>query len=484
MMAIRFNAAESNPSPSARRLPAPRVSHVALGSFVALIEGALILIGSVAGQFGYEWGTGRAGQLDIGSGLGLLAGLIYIYFAYAANLYHLKVLLHPMRYFRRIVRTCLFGLVSLTAVMFLLKISTELSRGASLVFAGLFLVLCVLARLGLAGWIRSLLLSGAVAGRPAFVLGETSELSHLPAGYLLQQFGVSEVGRFPLELAAADSDTFRTESFRDAIGLSRVSHAKEFLVVSRWDSPSKLKQIEEELRVSPLRVVLLPNFVLRTAISRSTSNEDVASRLIELQRAPMSMVDRAVKRSVDLVIATFALVAIAPILVATSLAIKLDSPGPVIFRQRRNGFNQKQFVIYKFRTMTVLEDGREVVQARRNDRRITRVGQFLRRSSIDELPQLFNVLKGEMSLVGPRPHALAHDDHYTELIDDYCMRHHVKPGITGWAQVNGFRGETAREEQMKKRVDLDLFYINNRSLLLDFRIMVRTCTELFKHDAY
>jgi undecaprenyl-phosphate galactose phosphotransferase/putative colanic acid biosynthesis UDP-glucose lipid carrier transferase len=164
----------------------------------------------------------------------------------------------------------------------------------------------------------------------------------------------------------------------------------------------------------------------------------------------------------------------------SAVAIKLDSEGPVLFRQRRNGFNTSPFVIFKFRTMTVMEDGAELQQAKRFDPRVTLIGRVLRRTSIDELPQLLNVLRGDMSLVGPRPHALAHDDHYGNLLSDYAFRHHVKPGITGWAQVKGYRGETSRIDQMKGRVDHDLWYINNWSLLLDCKILALTCLEVMR----
>ena len=177
------------------------------------------------------------------------------------------------------------------------------------------------------------------------------------------------------------------------------------------------------------------------------------------------------------------LLALSPLLAIVAAAIKLDSPGPVIFRQRRNGFNGRQFEIYKFRTMNVLEDGAVIRQAKKRDNRVTAVGRLLRRSSIDELPQLFNVLKGDMSLVGPRPHALAHDDEYGKLIANYAFRHHVKPGITGWAQVNGFRGETLRIESMMERIEADLWYINNWSLWLDLRIMLATCLEVARGRA-
>jgi undecaprenyl-phosphate galactose phosphotransferase/putative colanic acid biosynthesis UDP-glucose lipid carrier transferase len=191
-------------------------------------------------------------------------------------------------------------------------------------------------------------------------------------------------------------------------------------------------------------------------------------------------VEQLSKRAVDIAGASLALIIFSPLMLVSALAVKIDSDGPVLFRQRRNGFNAKQFVIFKFRTMSVMEDGPAVLQATRSDPRVTGVGKILRRSSIDELPQLLNVILGDMSLVGPRPHALAHDNHYGDLLSEYAFRHHVKPGITGWAQVKGYRGETTRIEQMKGRIDCDLWYINNWSLLLDLKIMALTCVAVMR----
>jgi undecaprenyl-phosphate galactose phosphotransferase/putative colanic acid biosynthesis UDP-glucose lipid carrier transferase len=190
------------------------------------------------------------------------------------------------------------------------------------------------------------------------------------------------------------------------------------------------------------------------------------------------------KRIGDVMIACIAIALLCPILVITAIAIKWDNPGPVIFRQRRIGLDGRPFVIYKFRTMSVAEDGAEITQARRGDPRVTQVGRMLRQSSIDELPQLLNVIKGDMSIVGPRPHAIAHDQLYSAAIPNYARRHRVKPGITGWAQVNGLRGETATIAEMERRVVLDLWYIDNRSVLLDLRIAWRTCIELSRGQAY
>jgi exopolysaccharide biosynthesis polyprenyl glycosylphosphotransferase len=180
-----------------------------------------------------------------------------------------------------------------------------------------------------------------------------------------------------------------------------------------------------------------------------------------------------VKQALDYVGAAVGLVLLFPLMVFAAIAIKLDSQGPVFFQQRRNGFNQRVIKVYKFRTMTVTEDDK-VVQASRGDRRVTRVGRVLRATSIDELPQLINVLKGEMSLVGPRPHAISHNEHYGKYLRRYTHRHAVKPGITGLAQVNGFRGPTEDLELMRKRIECDLEYIENWSLWLDIKIIART----------
>jgi undecaprenyl-phosphate galactose phosphotransferase/putative colanic acid biosynthesis UDP-glucose lipid carrier transferase len=201
---------------------------------------------------------------------------------------------------------------------------------------------------------------------------------------------------------------------------------------------------------------------------------------VEILGAPLSSMEQGVKRAVDVVLASAALVFFMPVMLLTAIAIKLDGPGPIIFRQSRKGFNGKQFIMFKFRTMTVQENGAEIIQAKRNDPRVTKIGKLLRAASIDELPQLINVLGGEMSLIGPRPHALAHDNEFEKLLGDYAFRHHVKPGMTGWAQCNGARGATPTLDHVKERVKLDLWYINNWSLWLDFQIMIKTFFEVLR----
>jgi putative colanic acid biosynthesis UDP-glucose lipid carrier transferase len=187
------------------------------------------------------------------------------------------------------------------------------------------------------------------------------------------------------------------------------------------------------------------------------------------------------KRVLDLAVAVPMLILLAPLLIVVALFVKLDSAGPAMFRQSRLGLNGRPFGILKFRTMSVVEDGEDIVQAERNDTRITRIGTFLRATSIDELPQLLNVILGDMSLVGPRPHAIVHDIHYASLIPEYAKRQRVKPGITGWAQVNGYRGGTPTLDLMQSRVDLDIWYADHMSVWLDLAILLRTPVELLRN---
>ena len=203
-------------------------------------------------------------------------------------------------------------------------------------------------------------------------------------------------------------------------------------------------------------------------------------RTAVLNTVPAAESDRLIKHMLDYVVAGAGLIVLSPVLIGVAIAIKLDSPGPVFFRQRRYGHNNKVFRIFKFRTMTVTEDGERVAQATRNDPRITRIGRFLRSSSIDELPQLFNVLRGEMSIVGPRPHALAHDDKFAREVELFTSRRRVRPGLTGWAQVNGYRGETKNLDDVIGRMKHDVYYIQNWSIWFDIEIMVRTVLTVFR----
>jgi undecaprenyl-phosphate glucose phosphotransferase len=283
------------------------------------------------------------------------------------------------------------------------------------------------------------------------------------------------------ELARSSNDVRIINAAADYV---RHQNCRQILIALPWSDVGRIELIRDQLKTVPVVARLLPDKSVR-ALSDLTWSARKPALAIELQRAPLSEVQRLVKRIIDIVAASFALLFFLPVMMITVVAIKLDSPGPIIFRQTRKGFNGKQFHILKFRTMTVQENGPEIVQATRDDSRVTTIGRLLRSSSIDELPQLWNVLKGDMSLIGPRPHALAHDNHFESLLSDYAFRHHVKPGITGWAQCNGARGAMPSIEHTVERVKLDLWYINNWSLWLDLLILIKTIFEVLRRrNAY
>jgi putative colanic acid biosynthesis UDP-glucose lipid carrier transferase len=207
--------------------------------------------------------------------------------------------------------------------------------------------------------------------------------------------------------------------------------------------------------------------------------------VVGLMHTPFTGLNSVMKRATDLVLASLILVLISPLLLIVAIGVKLSSPGPVIFRQNRTGLDGEVIQVYKFRSMTVQDNGEYVRQAQRNDPRITRFGSFIRRTSLDELPQFINVLQGRMSIVGPRPVAVAHNEQYRHLVRAYMARHKVRPGITGWAQVNGLRGETDTLEKMARRVEYDLEYLRNWSAGLDILIIFRTIwLVLFDRNAY
>jgi Undecaprenyl-phosphate glucose phosphotransferase len=263
-------------------------------------------------------------------------------------------------------------------------------------------------------------------------------------------------------------------SIDDLVRLAQVRTFDEVVVALPWAGGTELNAVLKKLKVVPVNVKICPDYVGWSLPTIGFHLLGGIPMLAALER-PLSGWSLVAKAIEDRVLAAIALVVFAPLLALIALAVKLDSPGPVFFRQKRYGFANNEFTVFKFRTMrhAAAEDP-NVPQARRGDPRVTRIGGFLRRTSLDELPQLFNVLLGDMSLVGPRPHAVAHNVQFAQIIDDYLSRHRVKPGITGWAQINGLRGETDTPEKMRARVQHDLYYIDNWSLLLDLKILLLT----------
>ena len=261
-----------------------------------------------------------------------------------------------------------------------------------------------------------------------------------------------------------------------------LKHNIDFVFISLpMSSQPRIKKLMDELPDTTTSVYFLPDIYIFDLMQAHVDKVgDVP--VVSMVESPFTGLDGAVKNIFDFVVALLILILLLPVMLCIALAVKITSPGPVIFKQRRYGLNGDDIIVYKFRSMTVSEDGAEVKQAKKNDQRVTKIGAFLRRTSLDELPQFINVLQGRMSIVGPRPHAVAHNEFYRKLIRGYMLRHKAKPGITGWAQVNGFRGETEVLEKMQGRVELDLHYLQNWSVLLDMYIIARTVWVVLRKD--
>lgn len=265
-----------------------------------------------------------------------------------------------------------------------------------------------------------------------------------------------------------------------------VNHHKTDLVyiATQVGQEEEIGSIVQKLQDTTASVYFVPSIFV-FSLMRGQMHEINGIPLVAGWDAPFSGIEVVLKRVVDVILASLILALISPIMLAIALGVKLSSPGPILFKQRRYGINGQEITVYKFRSMTVTEDGAKVTQAKRNDKRVTRFGSFLRCTSLDELPQFINVLQGRMSIVGPRPHAIAHNEEYRKLISGYMLRHKMKPGITGWAQVNGYRGETDTLDKMQKRVEYDLQYIRDWSLVLDLQIIFKTAFVFFNHrNAY
>jgi Undecaprenyl-phosphate glucose phosphotransferase len=467
--------------------PPTGLSSAVIPYLLSTADAFVILLASIVGGVGYQLSAGYP-TTDIlpYCAVGLLASFIHILRMSGGGYYDFADSAKPRVEIGKIV-TCWFTTGLLLAFFaFLLKIGIDYSRGAFVVFYFLAPVGLLAARKLTKSLLTSAVSRGAVGRGDVVLIGDLNEIAALEPRDLLAFFGAAGVNRFtlsgdddPLVRVSADIRTIN-----QVANFVRALNCGEILLALPWGDAGRLEFVRDHLKALPVSVRLLPDMRVR-ALTNYTSSARQRVLAIEIQRAPLSGAERIVKRVLDLVIAVVALMFFLPVMIFTAIAIKLDGPGPVIFRQNRKGFNGSEFVMFKFRTMMVQENGSAIVQATREDPRVTSIGALLRAASIDELPQLLNVLKGDMSLIGPRPHALAHDNHFERVLSDYAFRHHVKPGITGWAQCNGSRGATPSVEHISERVKLDLWYINNWSLWLDIQILIKTAFEVLrKRNAY
>lgn len=263
----------------------------------------------------------------------------------------------------------------------------------------------------------------------------------------------------------------------DLVEYSRRNQLQGIYICLPISMQPRIRALLDDLKDSTASIYVVPD-LSAFDLMQARLGEVRGLPLIAVRETPFCGMAGVLKRATDIALSCIALAAAAPVMLAVALAVWQSSPGPILFRQRRYGLDGRQFMVYKFRTMTVCEDG-DIKQAKRNDPRVTSVGRFLRKTSLDELPQLFNVLGGSMSLVGPRPHAVAHNEHYRKVVSGYMLRHKVRPGITGLAQIRGLRGETTNLDAMCQRVQLDIEYVKNWSLGLDLFILIRTVLLVF-----
>jgi putative colanic acid biosynthesis UDP-glucose lipid carrier transferase len=455
------------------------IEFISIAADVAVIFSASTLAGVIYHIQAY----GTPGDIIQYFGSAALVSALFVSLMVGRRMYKPAALLALRNQLRTIflLWTAVFFL--LAGTVFALKVGTAVSRGTSLLFATFGLTALTVHRIF---W-RNLLTKGMTnrrfSGRRIVLITDCGLRAETKLAQTLTGLGFRLERHFTLPPPDRGS-RHRADVISTAIECVRGSEVEEIIVGADLKHWTELRGLIAKLRILPFPVNVIP-VGTASEIFNQPSHELGNSVCVEVQRGPLTPIEYAAKRCIDVVAAGAGLLTLLPLLAVVAVAIKLDSPGPILFRQRRRGFNGRCFQIYKFRTMSVLEDGPTIMQAQCSDSRVTPLGKWLRRTSIDELPQLLNVLEGSMSLVGPRPHALAHDTQFDKVVRNYAFRHRVKPGLTGWAQVNGCRGPTPTPRDIERRVEHDLWYIDNWSFGLDLAILLQTIVEVMRsRNAY
>ncbi len=398
--------------------------------------------------------------------------------------YDFEAMRSSSRAMRAVVARWALIVLGLIAFGFALKVSEQFSRTWLFAWTGAVAIYLVAARIVAAAVLRRAIAEGGVFSRRIAVVGATEAGRRFAEHVGDPDNATSIVGIFAAGPEEADAGIRLAGTLQDLEIAARNGQVDDVVIALPRYSKDAMMALINRLSLLPVTLTICPN--IHWLDHRGGEVVRIAGApMLTLYRRPLEGWGGVLKTMEDYAIGIPAFLVLSPFMLAIAIAIKLEGKGPILFTQQRHGFNHKVFKIYKFRTMTVAEDGDVVVQAKAHDPRVTRLGAFLRRYSLDELPQIINVLKGDMSLVGPRPHALAHNHQYAQTVQNYSGRHKVKPGMTGWAQVNGWRGETSEREHMAERVRYDLEYIDNWSLWFDLKIMVLTfAAVLFPKNAY
>ncbi len=441
---------------------------------------ALAAVSMLAGYIYHAIVHASPGPLLTNALVGLLAGIAYVAPFLARNTYSIDGFLTGSRQPGRIFVAWNTAILSLALLAFLTKTTADFSRGWLILFyvLGLITVISVEALIALS--VRAGLRAGHLVPRRIMLIGSDVEIRAFSDRFTAITSDDERIGVRVIAVATLPGNDAPPEStaFAQSLALgaakARAALPDDIVVLKPWTEAEAIAAVVEAFSLLPVAIHLDGGAMLASYADVRVTKVGSAATL-SLTEPPLTALQVVGKRAFDLVVGAIALVLAAPLLIAVAIAIRRSSPGPVLFRQRRLGFNQREFRIFKFRSMEGTgDDGNVVPQAGADDARITAIGAFIRRWNIDELPQLFNVLRGEMSLVGPRPHAVAHDRDFEKRIVRYPRRLNMKPGITGWAQVNGYRGETRTDDKMAKRVEYDLYYIDHWSLTFDVYILVLT----------
>lgn len=449
-----------------------------IGMITALVDVVMVLAIVIGTSFAYhlyayaDFGNGKI-TLELAS----MIAAVFVFINALRGRYQLANYLSTKGQIASAFTVWNMAMVAFIAFVFLAKIVDHYSRVVVIVtyLAGIPLV--ALARSGIVRAVSMASKTGRITSERVFLIGRESEVMSFVSRHQPWNIGFSIVDVAFLRSSDArrinDPAAALTADLAAASARARELKPDAVFIALPWSDQETIDACVDAFMNLPVAIHMTPEPIMdRFENPHIVRVGSLAS--LRLTRPALSFTQVTFKRVFDICAASAILVASLPLLLLIALAIRLDSKGPVLFLQRRYGFNQEPFRIFKFRTMTTTDDGAVIRQATRGDPRITRVGRHLRRYNLDELPQLINVIAGQMSLVGPRPHALAHDREYQRKIALYARRHNVKPGITGWAQVNGLRGETDTDEKMARRVAYDHWYIDNWSFWLDLAILLRT----------
>jgi Undecaprenyl-phosphate glucose phosphotransferase len=438
----------------------------------------IVAVSFITGVAYYLAVYGDIGDISSYVRVGVLAAIIFAVSNVFRGEYRLPNFFSFKPHARRTIQLWNVTLICLLMLGFMARISVDYSRGWIVLFYFVTLAGLVVLRFVIVRVTALARAAGLISAQRICLIGTGVHIGAFIQHYEPWTLGLNVVGcRFltpvPLTASAETRNAVLDRDLAEAAASVRSLEPDAIYLLLPWSSTEVIDRCAETFLALPVEIHLAPERILHKFDEVELAKVGPLASL-QLTRLPLSRAEILQKRFFDLVCSALALVALTPLIVAVAILIKLDSPGPIFFVQRRYGFNQQPFRIIKFRTMRALEDGAVILQTTRDDPRLTRIGRWLRRWNIDEIPQLFNVLTGDMSLVGPRPHALSHDHDYERRISLYARRHNVKPGITGWAQINGYRGEIDTDDKIHKRVEHDLFYIDNWSLWLDLKIIART----------